>query len=44
VSRTLSRAHVHDLLAGEEAARALLSQYREGREAARRARTSVEAT
>jgi len=30
VSRTLARAHVHDVLEGEEAARALLAEYGEG--------------
>ena len=44
VSRTLSRAHVRDLLAGEEAARALLATYRDGRGAARRARETMRTT
>lgn len=44
VSRTLSRAHVRDLLEGEEAARALLAAYGGGREAAGLARNSVRTT
>lgn len=44
VSRTLARSHLHDVLEGEEAARALLAGYREAAGAAARARTTVGTT